>query len=224
MAFFVTCFFGWLCVLSVVAENMRYHDAHAICISVAALLAYCDLAPEILVLHLSSTYFMVDTLDALRNRRWKMLIFHHFPSVALFASQPLFPAMLAGRWASRLLLIEMSTPLLTRWRRSRRKDHFQQFMAVFFCVRVVYLSWQGWVYCQEMGGWPSIALCLLCVVNVYWFVEQSRMLWDYQPAHHSPYEYNRDCAQAVGCIDADQEILSPVTVTRRKSSPGKTSD
>ena len=69
----------------------------------------------------SCTYFIVDTLDAAAGRRWAMLVAHHLPTLILFGSEALFPRMLQLKYASRIMIIEISTPLLTRWRRSRRK-------------------------------------------------------------------------------------------------------
>lgn len=103
----------------------------------------------------SCTYFIVDTLDAAAGGRWAMLVAHHLPTLILFGSEALFPRMLQLKYASRIMIIEISTPLLTRWRRSRRKSHFVQFMAVFFLVRVVYLSWLATQFEEEIGGWPA---------------------------------------------------------------------
>jgi hypothetical protein len=110
-----------------------------------------------------------------------MVVAHHIPSMMLFGSQPLVPAMKAMRYASALLLIEASTPLLTRWRRSKRKDHFQQFMLVFFLVRVVYLSWLMSRFFEDIGGYVAgTAGSALTVVNIYWFCAQFHMLLNYR--------------------------------------------
>lgn len=128
----------------------------------------------------SCTYFIVDTLDAAAGRRWAMLVAHHLPTLILFGSEALFPRMLQLKYASRIMIIEISTPLLTRWRRSRRKSHFVQFMAVFFLVRVVYLSWLATQFEEEIGGWPAKLAYVLPAVNVYWFLQQAKLLVNYR--------------------------------------------
>lgn len=128
----------------------------------------------------SCTYFIVDTLDAAAGGRWAMLVAHHLPTLILFGSEALFPRMLQLKYASRIMIIEISTPLLTRWRRSRRKSHFVQFMAVFFLVRVVYLSWLATQFEEEIGGWPAKLAYVLPAVNVYWFLQQAKLLVNYR--------------------------------------------
>ena len=86
------------------------------------LLSMAHAIPEIAVLHFSTSYFLADTLESVMAKKFDMVVAHHLPSLALFGAQPLFPQMLSLRYGSRLLIIEVSTPLLTRWRRSKRKD------------------------------------------------------------------------------------------------------
>ena len=220
----LTCFLGWACIWLGVADDLRIRDCHAIIITSVALLCIGGWVPEIVVIHLSSSYFLVTTLHACRWGQWKMLVGHHLPSLALFASQPLFPAMLTEHWASRLLLIESSTPFLTRWRRSRQKDHFQQFMAWFFCIRVLYLSWQSFLYVTTIGGYPGIALGMLVLVNIYWFWVQLEMLWDYQPDAVGPGDYGCDqtsnacCEQDGHAVEEPMLQASKVTIRRRTAS------
>eukprot|EP01047_Picozoa_sp_COSAG01_P069024 COSAG01_NODE_10108_length_2249_cov_1.036744_3_plen_205_part_00 len=69
---------------------------------------------EIHVWMFSATYFFVDTADAVRGRRWKMVFAHHVPSLVLFSSNLVYPRMMELFYVSRILIIEVSTPLLTR--------------------------------------------------------------------------------------------------------------
>jgi hypothetical protein len=99
----------------------------------------------------SGMYFLSDTLMSAVAKKWDVVFAHHLPTLVLFGSQYFFPVMQEQKWASRLLLIELSTPLLTRWRRSKRKDHFQQFMAMFFVVRVCYLPYLNQKFFEDFG-------------------------------------------------------------------------
>eukprot|EP01047_Picozoa_sp_COSAG01_P069023 COSAG01_NODE_10108_length_2249_cov_1.036744_2_plen_64_part_00 len=54
-----------------------------------------------------------------------------------------------------------------------------QFMAVFFVVRVLYLTRLGYQFALDFGGWPAIAGSILSAVNVYWFVQQAKLLLNY---------------------------------------------
>ena len=133
------------------------HDLHAVLVSAMCLLSMAHAIPEIAVLHFSTSYFLADTLESVMAKKFDMVVAHHLPSLALFGAQPLFPQMLSLRYGSRLLIIEVSTPLLTRWRRSKRKDHFQQFMAVFFLMRVVYLSSLFVSFREDVSGWVGLS-------------------------------------------------------------------
>ena len=133
------------------------HDLHAVLVSAMCLLSMAHAIPEIAVLHFSTSYFLADTLESVMAKKFDMVVAHHLPSLALFGAQPLFPQMLSLRYGSRLLIIEVSTPLLTRWRRSKRKDHFQQFMAVFFLMRVAYLSSLFVSFREDVPGWVRLS-------------------------------------------------------------------
>jgi len=186
-AFGLACLAGWGLAWKLLPEDKvvpggHVHDLHAVLVTILSMLSMAELLPEMAVLHFASTYFLADTLHSLWHRKWQMFVAHHIPAMILFGSQPLMPQLRVLKYASRLLMIEISTPLLTRWRRSKRKDHFQQFMLVFFLVRVVYLSWRLYVLLGDgVGGYPAqFAGTVLTVVNIYWFCTQSKMLFNYR--------------------------------------------
>jgi hypothetical protein len=77
--------------------------------------------PQLVVYHFSLTYFIVDSVAALSARKWGMLLAHHIPALGLFSAEGSFPLLFRLRYASKVVLIEITTPLLTRWRRTRRK-------------------------------------------------------------------------------------------------------
>jgi|EP01049_Picozoa_sp_SAG25_P010079 hypothetical protein len=56
-----------------------------------------------------------------------------------------------------------------------------QFMLVFFVVRVLYLTWLGFQFARDFAGWPALQMVawVLPVVNVYWFSQQAKMLFNY---------------------------------------------
>ena len=108
-------------------------------------------AGEQAVVECSFMYFFSDTIMSALARKWDVVFAHHVPSLILFGSQVVLPSMQENYWGSRILLIELSTPLLTRWRRSKRKDHFQQFMLVFFLVRVCYLPYLNQLFFEDYG-------------------------------------------------------------------------
>jgi|EP01043_Picozoa_sp_COSAG02_P011586 hypothetical protein len=103
------------------------------------------------VVECSFMYFLSDTIMSAVARKWDVVFAHHVPTLILFGGQVVFPIMQEDKWGSRILLIELSTPLLTRWRRSKRKDHFQQFMLVFFFVRVCYLPYLNQLFFENFG-------------------------------------------------------------------------
>lgn len=174
LVFLAASCLGWTTLGWIPGHDDKFvHDVHAVTVVGVCLLALSGRIPEIATVLFSCGYFVADTFGAIAGGRWKMLIAHHVPSLCLFVSQPFYPAMREHQFASLLLLIEASTPLLTRWRRSRRKGHFMQFMAVFFCLRIVYLTWLGTTFHANIGGWPCVAAWALVVVNVYWFLMQS---------------------------------------------------
>ena len=130
---------------------------------------------------ISVTYFIVDSVDAALARRWGMLLAHHVPALILFIPVDMnFPQLMAGKFGSKLLLIEATTPLLTRWRRTKRKGHFLQFMLAFFLVRCVYLSALAKQFHDEYGSRVAIMVDVLLCVNVYWFCKQSNLLFNYR--------------------------------------------
>lgn len=71
------------------------------------------------MLHFSGTYFLADTIESIRDKKWDVVFAHHLPTLVLFGAQPFLPQLKALKYASALLLIELSTPLLIRWRRSK---------------------------------------------------------------------------------------------------------
>jgi len=187
IAYGLTCLAGWGIAWKLLPDDKvvpggHVHDLHAIGATILGVLSMAELLPEMAVLHFASTYFLADTLHSVYHRKWQMFVAHHIPAMMLFGSQPLMPRLRALKWASRLLMIEVTTPFLTRWRRSKRKDHFQQFMLMFFLVRVVYLSYQLYVFLgDDVGGYPAqIAGVVLTAVNIYWFFTQSKMLLNYR--------------------------------------------
>jgi hypothetical protein len=109
------------------------HDVHAVLVTALGLASLLQLGSggggggggsvdsrgvgwvhEMHVWTFSATYFCVDTVDAVRGRRWQMVVAHHSPSLALFVSNLLYPRIMELFYVSRILIIEVSTPLLTR--------------------------------------------------------------------------------------------------------------
>lgn len=179
-AFAAACCVGWLVIWYNGKDDKTVHEAHAWIIGVLCCAALQGYTPEIATILASFTYFLCDTLDAVRLGKYGMLVGHHLPALVLFGSQPFYPDMLKMQFASYLLLIEFSTPLLIRWRRSRQKAHFVQFMMSFVVLRVCYLIWLGLKFNREIGSYPALAAWALVIVNLYWFAMQSRLLFDYR--------------------------------------------
>jgi hypothetical protein len=136
-------------------------------ITTMSLTSLLELIPEEAVYLVSLTYFLLDGLDSVRVGKYLMLIAHHFPTLGLFAAVVAFPKMLPLRYCSKVLLIEITTPLLLRWRRTKCKSHFQAFMCAFFVVRVCYMSWLCVQFYNDIGGWVSWLAGALLVVNIF---------------------------------------------------------
>lgn len=173
---------GWICLWVAVWQYAygSIHQIHAVLITVMSVASMLEIIAEEAVWMVSLTYFLLDGLDSVRVGKWVMLVAHHFPTLGLFAAVFVFPNMLPLRYCSKVLLIEITTPLLLRWRKSKRKSDFQAFMLAFFLVRVCYMSWLAVQFYNDIGGWVSWLAGALLVVNIFWFCQQVGMLFNYK--------------------------------------------
>lgn len=178
LAFAGGCLCMWIAIWRHSYDNI--HTIHAVVITLMAIASIAEMIAEEAVYMLSLTYFLLDGFDSIRIGKYVMLIAHHIPTLGLFGAVFVFPQMLPMRYPSKVLLIEMTTPLLLRWRRTKRKDHFQVFMAAFFVVRVVYMSWLAVQFYHDVGSWVSMIANALLFVNIFWFCKQLGMLLDYK--------------------------------------------
>jgi hypothetical protein len=178
IAYGAGCLCLWVAIWQYSYESI--HTFHGVVVTAMSLASLVELISEEAVYLLSLTYFLLDGADSVRVGKYLMLFAHHFPTLALFGAVVAFPKMLTLRYPSKILLIEVTTPFLVRWRKTKRKDHFQVFMASFFIVRVCYMSWLAVQFHNDIGSWVSWTANALLAVNIFWFCQQCQMLFNYK--------------------------------------------
>lgn len=178
IAFGAGCLCFWVAVWQYGYDSI--HSVHGMVITAMSLASLAQLISEEAVFLMSVTYFCLDAVDSVRVGKYVMLFAHHLPSLGLFGAVVAFPNMLTLRYASRILLIEVTTPFLVRWRRSKSKADFKVFMAMFFVVRVCYMSWLAVQFYNDIGSWVSWIANTLLAVNIFWFTQQVSMLFNYK--------------------------------------------
>ena len=178
IAFGAGCLCFWVAVWQYAYGSI--HSVHGVVITAMSLASIAGLISEEAVYLLSVTYFCLDAVDSVRVRKYLMLVAHHIPTLGLFGAVVAFPNMLTMRYASKILLIEVTTPFLLRWRRTKSKSDFKVFMALFFVVRVCYLSWLGVQFQRDIGSWVSWIAWTLLAVNIFWFSQQVSLLINYK--------------------------------------------
>ena len=177
IAFGAGCLCFWVAVWQYGYDSV--HSVHGAVITAMSLASLAHLISEEAVFLFSLTYFCLDAVDSVRVGKYLMLLAHHVPTLGLFGAVVAFPNMLTSRYASKILIVEITTPFLERWRSSKSKGDFKVLMA-FYLFRVCYMSWLVVQLHNDIGSWVSwIANCLLAL-NLFWFSQQVWMLFNYK--------------------------------------------
>jgi hypothetical protein len=134
--------------------------------------------PEAIVLSWSAGYFAADLLDC-AVRRDGMFFAHAIIGVALLLScfTEFFYNQRAGR---RGYFVEISTPFFNRWKATKKKVDFRNFVAVFFLCRIVYTP----LFLSKMqvtqNSFAFLASAAFYLLNAIWFVKMFVMLLNYK--------------------------------------------
>lgn len=134
--------------------------------------------PEAIVLTWSAGYFTADLLDC-AVRRDGMFFAHAIIGFALLycCSTEFFYNQRAGSGG---YFVEISTPFLNRWKLTKKKADFRNFLIVFFLCRVVYTP----IFLIKMqvtqNSFALFASAAFYVLNTMWFVKMFGILLNYK--------------------------------------------
>lgn len=162
------------------------HDFHSVVIIIASLISlYYDddkVFPERLGNAFSLSYFLVDWADCLVRFDLPFLA-HASLSLVAIGGCYVSRAHQMYRSASKVLLIEASTPLLHTWQRSKKKKDFVLFFTLFTVFRMIWFP----IFLYKAFMEPNIPLdyvyfssALLLPLQILWWTKMATMLSNYK--------------------------------------------
>lgn len=134
--------------------------------------------PEAIILSWSAGYFAADLLDC-AVRRDGMFFAHAIIGVALLYC--CFTEFFYNQRAGSLgYFVEISTPFLYRWKATKNKADFRNFLVVFFLCRLVYTPFFLSKMQVTQNSFALVASAAFYVLNGIWFVKMLFMLLNYK--------------------------------------------
>jgi len=197
MVIFPALFFMWAALwvysfisagkkLEAFSKKCELHDFHSGGIVIICFLSLYHnndtVFPERLGNIFSISYFLVDWADCLVRFDAPFLV-HATLSLLAIGGCYFSPAHQMYRSASKVLLIEASTPLLHIWHKSKKKKDLMTFFVVFTACRIL---WFPYFLCKAFME-PSLPLdfvffssVLLLPLQILWWIKMTAMLLSYK--------------------------------------------
>ena len=132
-----SCLVGWiLCNRFLPTRISDIHAILCVCLCVLSLMEHMD---ERVRHWFTWSYYMVTLITELRHRRLAKVV-HHALSIVGGTAIFLEPHWITERLASKVMLIEASTPFLNSWKRTKSNRTFVVFALMFFLTRTIWLG------------------------------------------------------------------------------------
>mmetsp|Transcript_4263 Transcript_4263/g.8999 ORF Transcript_4263/g.8999 Transcript_4263/m.8999 type:complete len:228 (-) Transcript_4263:96-779(-) len=167
------------------ANCLVLHDAHCVVVVVLGLAsivinddAYLS---EGVAIFFSIAYFVVDLFDCVVRKDVPFFI-HSVVSIVIAAKGYFDPALRGARLASRGFLIELSSPQLHVWQRSKKKVDFVAFFLLFTACRIVWIPLVLIRVIDAIGhkNIGVLTIVLLYVLQLGWWFKMIPMLLNYK--------------------------------------------
>lgn len=155
-------------------------NAHSIPLTVAAVLSILELIPEIIPVAYSTSFFLVDIVDAVL-RRDAMFGVHAALSLLLNMGASRNVKHRQMRNLSKGYLCELSTPWLNKWKRSHTKKDYLVFFAAFTFSRIVWVPLFVYDVYKVIGVDSVIcASAAFYLLQFAWYIKMIAILANYK--------------------------------------------
>mmetsp|Transcript_7183 Transcript_7183/g.10578 ORF Transcript_7183/g.10578 Transcript_7183/m.10578 type:complete len:215 (+) Transcript_7183:85-729(+) len=157
------------------------HDLHAYILCIASFCSLQHWVEESIILSFTLGYFTVDLMDCILRRDVQFFI-HAILSIVLIGGSAIHPAHRELRSASKGCLLELSTPFLHRWQRTKGKVDFYVFYALFFLCRIIWLPYFLYNTYLTMGFLEATVACgfVFFFLQLTWFRKLTQMALNYK--------------------------------------------